>query len=352
MNDSVAHKTARYILMGALLLLCAWMLRRFLPALAWAVVLAVATSSLYDRWLHRFRGRRRDFWAALTFTAALAVVVVAPLVYAAMVAVHETAGLIHTLADASRNGAPALPDWLLKLPGIGNWVQTEWLNRFGDPETTAGTVARARPQMMHVTQFLGEQLFRRIVTLCFTLLTLFFVCLHRERLSRDVPHAAQWLFGPTVLPLLHNMVNAIRATVDGIVLVALAEGAIMCGVYALVSASHPILLGVVTGVFAMVPFAAPVVFAAVATMLFLGGAVAKAVTVLVAGTILLFIADHFVRPLIIGEGARLPFLWVLLGILGGVESFGLVGLFLGPTLMAALLSFWRSWVRTPASAKH
>jgi len=48
-----------------------------------------------------------------------------------------------------------------------------------------------------------------------------------------------------------------------------------------------------------------------------------------------------------GEGASLPFLWVLLGILGGVEQFGLVGLFLGPALMAALVSVWRSWVRTP-----
>jgi predicted PurR-regulated permease PerM len=47
---------------------------------------------------------------------------------------------------------------------------------------------------------------------------------------------------------------------------------------------------------------------------------------------------------IIGEGAKLPFLWVLLGILGGVESFGLVGLFLGPALMAALVAVWRSWV--------
>ena len=60
---------------------------------------------------------------------------------------------------------------------------------------------------------------------------------------------------------------------------------------------------------------------------------------------LLFVADHFVRPVIIGGGAKLPFLWVLLGILGGIESFGLVGIFVGPALMAALVSIWRSWVK-------
>jgi predicted PurR-regulated permease PerM len=51
--------------------------------------------------------------------------------------------------------------------------------------------------------------------------------------------------------------------------------------------------------------------------------------------------------MIIREGAKLPFLWVLLGILGGIESFGLVGIFLGPALMAALVSLWRSWVAEP-----
>jgi predicted PurR-regulated permease PerM len=97
----------------------------------------------------------------------------------------------------------------------------------------------------------------------------------------------------------------------------------------------------------MVPFAAPVAFGAVALVLGSRGAVSAAVGVMVAGSAVLFIADHFVRPIIIGEGAKLPFLWVLLGILGGIESFGLVGIFLGPALMAALVSLWRSWVTDP-----
>ncbi|HSS47273.1 MAG TPA: AI-2E family transporter, partial [Burkholderiales bacterium] len=50
---------------------------------------------------------------------------------------------------------------------------------------------------------------------------------------------------------------------------------------------------------------------------------------------------HFVRPALIGGAARLPFLWVLLGILGGLENLGLLGLFLGPAIMAALISLWR-----------
>ena len=348
LSDSTAHKTARYLLVGALLLLGGWMLQRFLPALSWAVVLAVATASLYDQWLKRFSGPRRHLWAALTFTAIVGAIVVVPLIYFGFVAVRETTSLVRAFAEATHDGPPPLPAWIRQLPAVGDWIQTQWGQLIGQAGDHAGTAAvRAHPSVLQWTEQLGVQILRRIVTLGFTLLTLFFVCVNRERLTQDVPYAARRLFGPNVIPILTGVVNAIRATVDGIVLVAIAEGAIMAGVYALVSVPHPILLGAITGIFAMIPFAAPIVFGAVAVFMGLNGSIGGAITVLVIGGILLFIADHFVRPVIIGEGARLPFLWVLLGILGGVEQFGLVGLFLGPALMAALVSVWRSWVRAP-----
>jgi predicted PurR-regulated permease PerM len=50
-----------------------------------------------------------------------------------------------------------------------------------------------------------------------------------------------------------------------------------------------------------------------------------------------------VRPVLIGGATRLPFLWVLFGLLGGVETWGLLGLFLGPAIMAALIFLWREW---------
>jgi predicted PurR-regulated permease PerM len=67
------------------------------------------------------------------------------------------------------------------------------------------------------------------------------------------------------------------------------------------------------------------------------------IIILVFGSVLLFIADHFVRPFLIGGAARLPFLLVLLGILGGLQTMGFIGLFLGPAVMAALVALWREW---------
>jgi predicted PurR-regulated permease PerM len=67
------------------------------------------------------------------------------------------------------------------------------------------------------------------------------------------------------------------------------------------------------------------------------------------GLVVVFVADHAIRPVIIGGAARLPFLWVLLGILGGLETFGIIGLFLGPAIMAALISLWRDWTEMPSA---
>ena len=59
------------------------------------------------------------------------------------------------------------------------------------------------------------------------------------------------------------------------------------------------------------------------------------------------IADHFIRPVLIGGATRLPFLWVLIGILGGVETLGLLGLFVGPATMAVLVMLWRELIERP-----
>ncbi|HUN71554.1 MAG TPA: AI-2E family transporter [Steroidobacteraceae bacterium] len=342
-NVTIGQKTARYVLIGALVLAGAWMLRHFIAALCWALVLAIATSSVYDGWRAKFRGKRRDVWAALTFTAFVGAVLLVPLIYGGLVAGREAIAVAREFAASAGNGPPPLPAWLEQMPWLAHWVRDLWMEYLPPGGGAAGRV-RPSPAMIEWTRIVGLQVARRIVTLAFTLLTLFFVYLERDRLSVQVPQMFRRLFGSSVDRLLRRVVSAIRAAVDGIVFVAVGEGAIMCGVYALAHAPHPILSGVLTGVFATIPFAAPIVFGTVAVVLVVRGSIAAAIVVAVAGTLVLFIADHFVRPVIIGEGAKLPFLWALLAILGGVESFGLVGIFMGPALMAALLSLWRGWV--------
>jgi predicted PurR-regulated permease PerM len=131
------------------------------------------------------------------------------------------------------------------------------------------------------------------------------------------------------------------------VLVGLGVGAIMAAAYFALGVPHPLMLGALTAVAAMIPFGAAVLIGLAALMLLGQGAVGGAIAIVVLGALVVFIADHFLRPVLIGGATRLPFLWVLIGILGGVEAFGLLGLFIGPAVMAALILLWRELVAAP-----
>jgi predicted PurR-regulated permease PerM len=179
----------------------------------------------------------------------------------------------------------------------------------------------------------------------FTLLTLFFLFRNGEAVTRQFRRAAVRLFGPGGERVGLRMVESVHGTVDGLVLVGLGVGALLGVVYVFAGVPQPVLFGMVTAVAAMIPLAAPVVFTLAALLLAVQGSVAWAIAVFATGVITTFIADHFIRPALIGGTTKLPFLWVLLGILGGVESWGLIGLFLGPAVMSALISLWREWTQ-------
>jgi predicted PurR-regulated permease PerM len=146
------------------------------------------------------------------------------------------------------------------------------------------------------------------------------------------------------------MIAAVHGTVNGLVLVGLAVGVLLGIVYFAVGLPYPASVGAVTAVAAVIPFAAPIVYSIAALYLFATGNTMGGLIVIVFGSVLLFVADHFIRPFLIGGAARLPFLLVLLGILGGLETMGFIGLFLGPAMMAALVALWREWTEPELAA--
>ena len=138
---------------------------------------------------------------------------------------------------------------------------------------------------------------------------------------------------------------------NGLVLVGLGEGVVLGIIYAIAGVPHAILLGAFTAVAAMVPFAAAIAFGIAALIVLAAGKLAAAIIIVVAGFVTTFTADHFIRPSLIGGATKLPFLWVLLGILCGVETFGLLGLFVGPALMAVTILLWRE-IASPEDSLH
>ena len=100
---------------------------------------------------------------------------------------------------------------------------------------------------------------------------------------------------------------------------------------------------------AMLPFGAWLAFTAASLVLLLqGGSVLAAAGLFGFGAAVMLVGDNFVQPGLIGGAARLPFLWALIGIFGGLQTFGVIGLFLGPVVMAGILTICREWIDTPS----
>ncbi len=335
-----------------LLLLGAWVLHSYLALLAWAVVLAITTWPVYIRLLDSTKLHGHVVWAAICLTLLIGAMILVPLGYGLSRLLQETESLGQLITEAQKVGIPP-PAWLITLPGIGNWANESWINYVGSSEAAKETLHLiGSGGAITFTKEFASQLLHRFFGFLITLLVLFFVYRHGDGLGRQVLTTSQKLFGETGIRYAVHATAAIRATVNGLVLVGLGEGLLLGVGYAFAGLSHPAILGALTGVFAMIPFAAKLIFGACALVLIAGGQVAEGTSLFVFGVVVILLADNYVRPTLIGGAVQLPFIWTLLGIFGGIENFGLLGLFLGPTLMAVLMSIWRDWIEDTVGQKN
>ncbi|HEY3911542.1 MAG TPA: AI-2E family transporter [Stellaceae bacterium] len=339
---------ARILAACALGLFGLWILHRFLPALAWAAILAIALWPLYRRLTRAFPERR--ILAPLALTMLVGLVIILPLLYAAVELGRESGAFIGYLGEVRRTGLP-MPPFLPRLPGLGHQLAAWWRANLSDPHQMQALLGRIYTRIpVRSARQLGGEIVHRLILLGFTLLTLFFLFRDGAALSRQLLELSQRVLGPSGERVARHMIAAVHGTVTGLVLVGLAEGVLIGVAYWLAGLPHWVAVAAVTGVVAVIPFGAPLAFCLAGLYLAANGSTGAAALVIGFGFLVVFVADHFVRPFLIGGAARLPFLWVLLGIVGGLETFGLLGLFLGPVMMAALISLWREWTQAPEAS--
>jgi predicted PurR-regulated permease PerM len=335
---------ASFALAAALLLLGVYTLWNFLSALAWAAIFAIALWPLYQRVLRRFGPGRHEALLPAAFTAAVALVFIFPIGLVGLDLATELHNAADWMRDVQQHGLPE-PDILHHVPFGQTALDHWWQQNLADPGSAGQLVERTtHGRVANVSREIGRQVARRLTLFVFTLLTLFFLFKDGHDLTQQLRRAAARSFGPRGQRVGMQIIASVHGTVNGLVLVGLGEGLLLGIIYAIAGVPHATVFGALTAIAAMVPFAAPVIFGIAALLLIAQGSIAWAVVVLLTGFATTFIADHFVRPVLIGGATRLPFIWVLLGILGGVEAWGLLGLFVGPAIMAALILLWREWV--------
>lgn len=343
-REPVSPAQKRAALAAALLLLVGGVLtlRDFLPALIWALIFAIAIWPAYGRCALRWPRHR----GALLPAAAVVIVLlgfVIPLVLIAIPLIRDAHAAVDSLAAVQRSGV-GTPAWLSHLP-FGDSLVRLWQQQLGQPGQLSVLAGRSvQGGVLGIARAIGGQAIHRSMLLGFMLIALFFLLRDGESVAAQLRIGATRAFGPAGENVGLQMIRSVHGTVDGLVLVGLGMGVLIGIGYWFAGVPQPALFGLVTALLAMIPFGAPICVYVAGAVLLAQGQVVAGLALVGWGLAVIFVADHVVRPAIIGGATRLPFVWVLLGVLGGVEAWGLVGLFMGPAIMAALTLLWREWV--------
>lgn len=337
------------LLLGALFALGYLVLSWFIAPVIWAAILAYVTWPAYAR-LRRLLGGYAVL-SALAMTLLLTTAFVLPLLWLITLMQGEFVVAYQAASSYMAEGPHRLPDIVVRLPWVGARLQ-EFLDQITtDPAALSEQLTSLARQWQGELGDLVGGVGRNALKLGFALFTLLFIYRDGESLLDQVQRVLRRFLGTRVDAYIVAIGHTTTAVLYGLVLTALAQG-LLAGVgYWFAGVRAPVLLGAFTALVALMPFGTPFVWGSLGVWLLFKGSTLAGIGLLLWGTLVVSSIDNLIRPLVISSATRIPFLLVMFGVIGGLASFGLIGMFLGPVVVAVLLAVWREWLEDKAAAR-
>lgn len=327
--------------LGILLGGCALIIMPFGATLMWAAILTFTTRHIYW-WLNTKLGNRPWLTSTIMVSTIISLIIV-PAIYGLVklsVLVNDYAATVRQYLD---QGTWLLPDWLTHLPYVGDTIN-EWWNKLvnGDADVK---------QQFNDALKLTASLLLKIATVTgqgFGLL--FLSCVFSLFFYVSLDNMSAWLHGvmnrlsPEKGKEIINIIGrSIQAVVLGIAGTAIAQGALAGIGYLIAGIPNAISLALASMILSLLPFGHALLWIPAAFGLYHQGQIGWAIFLVTWGLVVVGTADNFVRPILIGTGSKLPLLLIVIGMVGGALNFGVLGIFIGPTLLAVAYTLLREW---------
>jgi predicted PurR-regulated permease PerM len=326
------------VLLFAVSIAFIWLIRGFVQPIFWAVALGIVVYPLHQR----IQVRLGDWRSAAAGISVLLVVVVVVIPIGLIAATVTSEAVL--LYDRVQGGQ-------LSLGGIYDFVDQRFPQLLAlldkvdiDPEKLQSQLTAGATQ---VTQFvasralaLGQDTVRITVFFFLMLYLLFFFLRDGHKLLEGLVRALP-LGNERERHLLGRFAEVSRATIKGVLVVGIVQGAIGGIAFATVGIGSPVLWGVIMALLSIIPAVGPVfVWLPASIFMFAGGRIVAGIMLILIGTLVIGLVDNFLRPLLVGRDTKMPDYLILLSTLGGLAGFGLAGVVIGPIIAAFFLSIW------------
>ncbi|MCC7256753.1 MAG: AI-2E family transporter YdiK [Gammaproteobacteria bacterium] len=336
------------LFMAGLLASSLWILRPFLAPMLWAVMIVVATWPLLLRLQARLAGRRSLAVAVMTLVLLLMLVLPVTMVVGTIATNAETlAGWAGMLAEIR---VPPPPDWLVGVPLAGEPLTGAW-QQFG-ALSNQELLAHARPYAEEIVGWLLEQVGTLGYVLVQFLLTVVVAAIcyaDGERIGRFAKHFATRIAGERGAGAVQLAARTIRGVALGVVGTALIQSALAGIGLAIAGVPFTGLLTATAFVLTVAQLPVLIVLLPAVVWAYTSGSMGMAIFLLV-WTLAVSTVDNVIRPLLIKRGADLSLLLIFAGVIGGLLTLGVLGIFVGPVVLAVSWRLLQAWVDTPPPA--
>jgi predicted PurR-regulated permease PerM len=320
---------------------CMVVLRPFLAAILFACAITISSWPLYQRLLNRMQ--QRHTLAAAIMTVSLILVIILPLALVTWNIADNAGHVYRGLRDALAAGTMDTPAWVRQIPLVGESIDT-YVSRL--LHSREELIAAAKRFMEPARSFLlggGIVLGSGVAQVSLAAFVSFFLYRDGTTLINALHVGMDKIMGEHAVEVADTVSRTVRGVMYGLLGTALAQAAVAALGFLIAGVPAVALLAVGTFLFSLIPVGPPLIWGGAAIWLFNQGSTGWGIFMLVWGMFLISGVDNVVKPMLISRGSSLPFLLVLLGVMGGVIAFGFVGLFIGPTLLAVALGLLRNW---------
>ncbi len=316
----------------------------FVIPMTWAAVLVFVSWPLYQRLL-RWTGNRNNL-AALLMTSLMAVLIVAPLIWMLIILQSEARAIYGALNTWLSQETLVLPPLLMeRAPWLAEEITSWWNQVHEQPDAVRASLSAALGEGFGTLKNIVSEISKNIAKISMTVLIMFFFYRDGRALLAYSRNTLSLLATERSERYFKAAGDMTRAVVFGIVLTALAQS-LLAGVgYAVSGAPNPVFLMLLTFLIALIPFGTPIAWGSVALYLAAQGLWMPAFGLALWGALVVSTVDNIIRPLVISSTTRVSFLVVMFGVLGGLMAFGMIGLFVGPVILAVILSVWQAWLQ-------